>query len=226
MKNPTRRTATAQQGDPTGFPNAAEVAALRSWYEGMSSLEAVSRYLGDSKAQGESSRAILSDIRKQLASFAKERHQSDLVKLFSHRDTDRAKIARTAIRAIDTLRNIPMPTPLIGDDIERWLPARTVRALYAHGIKTLADLTVRIPRRRMWWTGIEGLGAAGARHIEAFFSAHPQLTDRARALVAVQARHDVVPWEILSLPQDKLLLFYLALHVWNQPHQLVWIVYS
>ena len=202
MKNPIRQIATEQQSDQNGFPSAAEVATLRSWYEGLSSLEAVSRYLGDSKAQGESSRAILRDIRKQLASFARERHQSDLVKLFSHLDTDRAKIARTAIRAIDTLRNIPMPTPLIGDDIERWLPARTVRALCAQGIKTLADLMVRIPRRRMWWTGIEGLGAAGARHIEAFFSAHPQLTDRARALVAVQARQDVVPWEILSLPQD------------------------
>lgn len=202
VKNLPHLPTAVQQNNLAGFPSAAELAALRSWYEGLSSLEAVSRYLSDAKAQGESSRAILSNIRKQLASFAKERHQADWVKLFSHRDTDRQRVARAAIRAIDTLRNIPVPTPLVVDDIERWLPARTVRALHAHGIKTLADLTVRIPRRRMWWTGIAGLGATGARHIEAFFAAHPQLTDRARSLVVVQARQDVVPWEILSLPQD------------------------
>jgi hypothetical protein len=74
----------------------------------LSSLEAVSRYLSVAKAQGESSRTILSAIRKQLALFAKERHQSDFVKLFSHRDADRAKVARAAIRAIDVLRNIPI----------------------------------------------------------------------------------------------------------------------
>ncbi|MDZ5455811.1 phage integrase family protein [Azohydromonas lata] len=29
-----------------------------------------------------------------------------------------------------------------------------------------------------------GLGATGARQVEAFFAAHPELTERARALVA------------------------------------------
>ena len=50
------------------------------------------------------------------------------------------------------------------------------------GIKTLAALTVRIPRRRRWWAAIPGLGAAGARQVEAFFGEHPELTDRARAI--------------------------------------------
>lgn len=202
MKSPTPPLPALQQNRPVGFPSAAEVAALRAWYEGLSSQEAVSRYLGAAKADGESSRGILGDIRKRLASFAKERHQPDLVKLFTHRDADRAKVARSAIRAMDVLSNIPMPFPMVGDDIERWLSARTVRALHAHGIKTLAELTVRMPRRRMWWTGIAGLGVTGARQIEAFFAAHPQLTDKARALVPVRAEQDVVPWEILSLPQD------------------------
>ena len=202
MKSPTPPLLALQQNRPVGFPSAAEVAALRAWYEGLSSQEAVSRYLGAAKADGESSRGILGDIRKQLASFAKARHQADLVKLFAHKDADRAKVARSAIRATDVLINIPMPSPLLGDDIEHWFSARNVRALHAHGIKTLADLTVRIPIRRMWWSGIAGLGATGARQIEAFFAAHPQLTEKARALVPVQAAQDVVPWEILSLPQD------------------------
>lgn len=62
------------------------------------------------------------------------------------------------------------------NDVERWLPARSARALKAHGIKTLADLTVRIPRRRRWWAVIPDLGATSAKQIEAFFAAHAELT--------------------------------------------------
>ena len=65
---------------------------------------------------------------------------------------------------------------------------RSVRALRAHGIKTLADLTVRVPRRRRWWVGVPGLGASGARQIEAFFDAHPDLTAQPRALVRLDTR--------------------------------------
>lgn len=59
----------------------------------------------------------------------------------------RAKAVR---EAIDVLRNARAPEPQIGDDIGAWLPARTVAALRAHGIDTLAALTVRIRRRRHW----------------------------------------------------------------------------
>jgi len=86
-----------------------------------------------------------------------------------------------------------VPQPLIGDDIDRWLQPRSVAALRAAGIRTLADLTVRIPRRRRWWVAVPGLGATGARQIEAFFAAHPDLTERARALVATAAPQDVSP---------------------------------
>ena len=51
---------------------------------------------------------------------------------------------------------------------------------------------------------IPGLGAASARHIEAFFAAHPQLTERARALVVVDAPEDgviVFFLQIDTLPQ-------------------------
>ena len=47
-----------------------------------------------------------------------------------------------------------------------------------------------------------GLGATGARKIEAFFAAHPQLTERARALVAVERPQDLVPWERLAVPRE------------------------
>lgn len=48
-----------------------------------------------------------------------------------------------------------------------------------------------------------GLGAAGARRIEAFFAAHPQLTERARALVATAEEPEgIVPWERLALPHE------------------------
>jgi hypothetical protein len=100
------------------------------------------------------------------------------------------------------LRSLPPPEPQISDDIASWFSARTVTALRAHGIDTLADLTVRIPRRRQWWKAIAGLGPASARRIEAFFAAHPALTERARALITAPFPGAVVPWETLRLPHE------------------------
>lgn len=99
--------------------------------------------------------------------------------------------ADTVARAIETLRGLPALMPHIADEIDRWLPPRVVAALRAHGIRTLADLTVRIPRRRRWWTAIAGLGVAGARRVEAFFAAYPALTERARALVVAAPTRDI-----------------------------------
>ncbi|EMP6677041.1 Tn3-like element Tn4401 family resolvase TnpR, partial [Citrobacter freundii] len=62
--------------------------------------------------------------------------------------------------------------------------------------------TVRIPRRRGWWKAIEGLGMTGARQVEAFFAAHPQLTERARALIPIIQPSGIVPWEQLRLPNE------------------------
>ncbi|CAG4893707.1 Tyrosine recombinase XerC [Paraburkholderia gardini] len=70
------------------------------------------------------------------------------------------------------------------------------------GIRTLADLTVRIPRRRRWWTGIAGLGVAGARRVEAFFATYPALTERARALIVAAPAGNIVPWEQLGVPHE------------------------
>ncbi|MEO6277768.1 site-specific integrase [Roseateles sp.] len=199
-QSPPKEAASPQDWD--GMPNAASLAALRAWYEGLSAREAVARYLGHSKADGESSRGMLGAIRRQLIALARAKHRKDMAALFTHPDSERAKHARAVAHAIEVLPTLVAAEPLIGDDIAQWLAPRAVRALQAQGIKTLAALTLRIPRRRRWWTTVPGLGAASARQIEAFFAAHPQLTERARALVPIAAPQAIAPWELLTVPQD------------------------
>lgn len=114
----------------------------------------------------------------------------------------RSETAKAAAAAIEALRGMPPPQPLIGDAVERWLPVRLFGALHAAGIRTLADLTLRVPRRRRWWAGIAGLGPASAHHIEAFFGQHPALTERARPLIPLDQAQDLVPWERLVVPED------------------------
>ncbi|MCG5078370.1 site-specific integrase [Paraburkholderia tagetis] len=189
----TRKTESA------GFPDDAELAALRAWYAGLDALTAVARYLGERKAPGMSARGVLGRIRRALIAFATSRHRPDLAQTFDGRSAASADIVA---HSIETLRNLPTPEPSLADDVDQWLPPRVVAALQTHGIRTLADLTVRIPRRRRWWTAIAGLGTAGARHVEAFFAAHPALTERARALVAAAPSGPVVPWEQLRLPHE------------------------
>ncbi|CAN7781330.1 site-specific integrase [Cupriavidus necator] len=187
---------------PPDFPDAASLAALRAWYEGLSARDAVVHYLGERKASGQSARGILGHIRRLLAEFARRRQRPDLAAWFEHSAVERTGRAKAINQAIDLLRRLPPPEPQVSDDIGQWLPARAVAALRAHGIETLADLTVRIPRRRRWWAAVPGLGTASARRIEAFFAEHPQLTERARALIAVTDRGEIVPWEQLRLPHE------------------------
>ncbi len=198
----TSQASKPDQVAPEGLPDAASLAALRAWYEGLSAREAVVRYLAHTKADGQSSRGMLSAIRRELILLAKRRHREDLAALFDHPVSERRGHARAVARAIELLPSLPAPEPLIGDEIAQWLEPRAVRALQAQGIRTLAALTVRIPRRRLWWVAIRGLGAAGARRIEAFFAQHPQLTERARALVATDTPEDIVPWERLAVPDE------------------------
>ncbi|PXX04225.1 site-specific recombinase XerD [Paraburkholderia tropica] len=72
----------------------------------------------------------------------------------------------------------------------------------AYGITTLADLTVRIPRRRQWWKFVPGLGAASALVIEAFVAAWPALTEKARALIVAGRQSPIVPRESISRPNE------------------------
>ncbi|CAK1341209.1 site-specific integrase [Burkholderia pseudomallei] len=195
----TRETLPVDDHRPD-FPDEVELAALRAWYAGLEARAAVTRYLGDRRAVGASSRGILGGIRRQLIAYAQARHRADLAAAFVDRPSNAA--ADSVARAIEALRNLPAPAPLITDAVDLWLPPRIVAALHAHGVRTLADLTVRIPRRRRWWSAIAGLGAAGAHRIEAFFAAHPTLTERARALIVAVPAGDIVPWEQLRVPHE------------------------
>lgn len=186
-------------GPKEELPDAASLAALRAWYEGLTARDAVSRYL--TKADGQSSRGILGAVRRRLSAVARRRHREDLAAVFEQGPSGLTQ-ARAVARAMEMLANLPPPEPLIGDDIAGWLDPRAVRALQAQGIRTLAALTVRIPRRRRWWVAIPGLGVRGAHRIEAFFAAYPQLTEGACALVATVAPPELVPWEQLAVPAE------------------------
>ncbi|MGE8163715.1 phage integrase family protein [Paraburkholderia sp. NPDC080076] len=209
---PERRAPSSRNIAPaSSLPDADALAALRGWYAGLSSRDTVERYLPHALlVPGASARGILGRIRRQLAAFAHERHRPDLVALFSHPASERTERSTAVLHAITLLPGLADAQPQITDDIGQWLRPRAVRVLRAHGVVTLADLTVRVPRRRQWWRAIEGLGAATAIQIEAFFAAYPNLTERARALVvsqlpAVHARdgaaHNVLaPWERIHVP--------------------------
>lgn len=198
----TRQTRPPASPSDPRFPSADSLAALRGWYAGLPSRAAVARYLPDHRASGESSRAMIGRIRQQLAAFAESRHRPDLAAVFRHAPEDRQSQASAVEQVIATLRSLPAPQPQITDAVDLWLAPRTANALQAHGIRTLAELTVRIPRRHRWWIGIKGLGVAGARAVEVFFAEHPQLSERARALITVEQPAGIVPWEQLHLPHE------------------------
>jgi site-specific recombinase XerD len=190
---------TSRQADEAAFPTADELAALRAWYAGMTSREAVVRYLGARKVTGQSSRAMLSAVRRQLKGFALARQRKDLADLFDHPAAERLRRAKAVRAAVDVLRCLPIPDPKLTDEVSAWLPPRIAAALRRHGIASVADLTLRIPRRRRWWVEVAGLGATGAAQVADFFAGHPHLNERSRALVAVE-RPAVTPWEHLLVP--------------------------
>jgi hypothetical protein len=142
------------------FPDAALLAALRAWYAGASSRQAVERYCPDALGAGRSARGVLGAIRRQLAEFARQRRREDLATLFRCGETEREKHSKAVTRALESLRSLPIPEPQISDPMTWWLPTRVAVALHAHGIGTLADLTVRVPRRPRWWATIAGLALA------------------------------------------------------------------
>lgn len=189
----------------TPLPGANALAALRAWYEGTPSRAAVARFWPDALTPGRSARGVIGALRRQMAEAARLRQRDDLATLFTCAAEGRSTHAAAVVRALETLRQLAPATPQITDSVDVWLPARAAAALRAHGLRTLADLTVRIPRRRRWWLAIDGLGERSARVIEAFFAAHPQLTERARALVTrpvfIDGATRIVPWERIELPE-------------------------
>ena len=193
---------SAPSGSPTdpSWPDEASLAAFRAWLQGVPSRAAVDRYLVDRRAAGASARSVIGRVKRQLMAFATSRARADLAATLSAASPLDRKLVKAGAAAIETLRGMPTPQPLLGDAVERWLPLRLVGVLHAAGIRTLADLSLRVPRRQRWWAGIAGLGPAGARHIEAFFAQHPALTERARALITVNP----VSYTHLTLPTSDL----------------------
>lgn len=141
-------------------------------------------------------------IRRRLRKVARQVGRLDLAEVLTHPDGERLREAKADAHAIESLRHARMPVSRISDDIGWWLPARVVTVLRAHGVGTLADLTVHNPRRRQWWKALVGLGPASARRVEAFFAAHPALTAQAHTLIAPASCTGIVPWEQLRLPHE------------------------
>jgi site-specific recombinase XerD len=177
------------------FPPAQALAALRARLQGVAAIEAVQRYLPDRVKRGGSARVILGEVRRDLVQYARLRGRDDLGAIVTASATAGAKGLAQLDRALELLRALPLPPPLIVDDVERWLPARAAKVLKAAEIKTLADLTLRIPRSRSWWRAVPGFGPALASQVEKFFSANPELTERARALIQRDESGDVLPLE-------------------------------
>ena len=183
------------------WPDASSLAALRAWYEGMGSRNAVERYFADRPGDGASSRSTIGRIRRQVIAFAVARHRRDLAEVLSRATPGDAKAVRKVCGILESLPGLAPPLPLAGDDIERWLSVRLAAALRAAGVRTLVNLAMRMQARRRWWPSIVGVGAAGAREVESFFAAHPQLVQAVRALVVRPTPQDLVPWERLVVPE-------------------------
>lgn len=196
------RSESAAAGKPNGVLGVASLATLRAWYAGMSAADAVAQYLPHCIEKGRSARTMLGDIRRQLEVHARQCHRDDLARLFMHPSSERHKHVHAVMEAIALLRGLAVPQPLITDPIDRWLPARLANPMATCGLRTLADIAVRVPRRRRWWTAIPGLGAAGARKVESFFAEHSSLTAGARPLLSAAMPLDVVPLERLDMPHE------------------------
>ena len=178
--------------------------ALRARLQGMDAIAAVNRYLPERVKRGGSAREILGEVRRDLVQYARVRGRDDLAKIVTDTATKGSKGLPQLNRAIEVLRQQPLPPPLIGDAVDRWLPAHVARVLKAQEITTLADLTVRIPRSSTWWKAIPGMGETLASKVVDFFGANPELTERARALVQVDQAGDVVPLERQTLRHQHL----------------------
>ena len=117
--------------NPTGFPDADELAMLRAWYAGMPVRKTVERYLPDRVGAGQSARGVLGGVRRRLVRIARQVGRPDLLDVFTHPDGERLQKAKAVADAIEQLRHARAPVPQISDDIGLWLPTRAVSVLRA-----------------------------------------------------------------------------------------------
>lgn len=92
--------------------------------------------MGERRASGASSRTLIGKVKRQLVAFAASRARADLVATLGPARPADKKTAKAAVAAIETLRGMPRPEPLIGDAVERWLPADLAWPLHAAGLRT------------------------------------------------------------------------------------------
>ena len=97
---------------PDGFPDADSLAALRAWYAGLPTREAVARYLPGSAAMGQSARGILGRIRRQLVTVARGVHREDLAMLFG--------VFVKAMLYYSETKNVES-TPILGITLPIWM---------------------------------------------------------------------------------------------------------
>lgn len=199
-KRPTQPLIEHSRGE--GMPDRASLAALKAWHEGLTARATITRYLKHVKADAQSSRAMLSAIRQRICEWAHRCQRADLVSLFQAPAIERVANASAVVKAIDELCASSAAQPAFDDNIAMWLNPRAASALQRHGIHTLAQLAVRVPRRRRWWAQIPGLGPAGARGVEAFFATHPFLAEPARRLIEAAPPSELSPWERLVVPEQ------------------------
>ena len=118
MKNLSVLNPALQGSDPDGFPRADQLAALRAWYAGLSSAQAVTRYLQGTDSGNRSTRGVIRHIRRQLVAWAKTRHRPDLAELLNHPDSEREKLAKAVLQAVEVLRHAPVVFPRVSDDVQ------------------------------------------------------------------------------------------------------------
>ncbi|MGV7240382.1 phage integrase family protein [Caballeronia sp. M23-90] len=185
------------------FPDYASLAALRAWCEGLPARTAVERYLSHRRVQAQSSRGMLGRIRRRLIDIAEANGRDDLAAVFRDRYTKHARRGMNVHRAIEALRELQDREPQISDDLDLWLAPRVSLALRRMGVRTFAELTLRVPRRNRWWSEMVGIGPASAHRIEAFFLRYPALTESARRLVERSERTQRVIWSAVMVARSR-----------------------
>jgi hypothetical protein len=103
----------SELGQPRGLPGIAALAALRAWYSGMSATDAVAQYLP--AEEGGTARARISGIRRQIEAHAWQCRRDDLAKTVMHPSVERVKQVKIVMRAIEQLRDLQVPLPLVTD---------------------------------------------------------------------------------------------------------------
>jgi hypothetical protein len=90
-------------------------------------------YLPDRRAAGASARSAIGRIKRTLVALTASRVQVHLIATLAASNQHDRKLARAALAAIESLRGIPLPQPLIGDPVGRPVRCVALVAPMGHG---------------------------------------------------------------------------------------------